>query len=146
MNDNVILLVEDNPDDALLTREAIESKGIANKVVHVRDGVEALDYLFCRGEYADRNIKELPALTLLDINMPRLGGLDVLKAVRENEHTANIPIVVLTTSTEESDLVKSYNLGTNSFVKKPVDFNEFSEAINMLGIYWLLLNKIPGRE
>ncbi len=140
-----ILLVEDNPDDALLTQEALGSSGIANKIVHVEDGVEALDYLFGRDKFADRDVNDTPALILLDLNMPRLGGLDVLKAIRAEDRLKHIPVVILTTSGEEDDKFESYNLGSNSYVRKPVDFNEFTEAARMLGMYWMLLNEIPDK-
>jgi len=130
-----ILLVEDNPDDELLTRRAFEKNYIGNRIVVAHDGVEALDYLF--GD------NELPQLTLLDLKLPRIDGLEVLRRVRENERTKMLPIVVLTSSREERDLVESYRFGANSYVRKPVDFDEFVEAARQLGLYWLLLNEPP---
>ncbi|MCB1647167.1 MAG: response regulator [Pseudomonadales bacterium] len=136
-----ILLVEDNPDDELLTIAALEMSNLVNEIQVCRDGLEALDYLYCRGKYADRDKSDLPALILLDINMPKVSGLDVLRELRSQDSTKRTPVVMLTTSQEDSDLVESYDLGANSYVKKPVDFEEFSQAVSRLGFYWLLLNK-----
>lgn len=141
MPSKAILLAEDNPDDALLTIHALKESNICNEVIHVEDGVATLDYLFGRGAYSGRDITNLPAVLLLDLNMPKIGGLEVLKAIRENEITKRLPVVVLTTSKEEQDLVDSYNLGANSYVRKPVDFDQFTEAARNLGMYWLLLNE-----
>jgi two-component system response regulator len=138
-----ILLVEDNPDDELLTLRAMRKNNIANEIVVVRDGAEALDYIFCTGEYEERNIAEGPQVILLDLNLPKIGGLDVLKRVRSDPRTALYPVVVLTSSKEEKDLVESYRLGANSYIRKPVDFNQFSDAIRQLGLYWLVLNEVP---
>jgi len=138
-----ILLVEDNPDDELLTIHALQSTGIANEIIVAHDGVEALDYLLGRGEYAGRNVEELPTVMLLDLNMPRMGGLDVLRAVRAHPTLKRLPVVVLTTSKGDSDLIESYELGVNSYVRKPVDFDQFTEAARQLGMYWLLLNELP---
>lgn len=135
-----ILLVEDNPDDVKLTLRALARNRIANPVAVARDGVEALDYLFARGPHADRAGAPLPALVLLDLKLPRLDGLGVLKAVRQEPRTRLLPVVVLTTSVEEDDLVASYSLGANSFVRKPVDFGEFVAAASTIGVYWLVLN------
>lgn len=142
MSNKVILLAEDNPDDALLTTYALKESNLCNKIVHVQDGVEALDYLFKRGSYAGDNAEELPALILLDINMPKVGGLEVLKQIRADPHTRRLPVVILTTSKEEQDLVASYDLGANSYVRKPVDFDQFTAAARNLGMYWLLLNEL----
>lgn len=142
MTSKAILLVEDNPDDALLTEHALRESNVCNDVVHVGDGVEALDYLFCRGRYAGRDPTDLPAVVLLDINMPKISGLDVLREIRANPATHRLPVVVLTTSKEEQDLVSSYDLGANSYVRKPVDFDQFTEAARSLGMYWLLLNEL----
>jgi len=142
MTSKAILLVEDNPDDALLTEHALRESNVCNDVVHAGDGVEALDYLFCRGRYAGRDPKDLPAVVLLDINMPKISGLDVLREIRANPATHRLPVVVLTTSKEEQDLVSSYDLGANSYVRKPVDFDQFTEAARSLGMYWLLLNEL----
>jgi len=139
----IILLVEDSPDDAKLTLRAFKRSNMANPVVLVRDGVEALDFLFARGAYAERAGKPLPTLIILDLKLPKLDGLGVLRAVRGDERTKLIPIVVLTSSKEEQDLIHSYALGANSYVRKPVDFTEFLEAVRVLGIYWLMMNQPP---
>jgi two-component system response regulator len=138
-----ILLIEDNPDDELLTLRAMRKNNIANEIVVVRDGAEALDYIFCTGQFAERNIAEGPQVILLDLNLPKIGGLDVLKRIRNDPRTALYPVVVLTSSKEEKDLVESYRLGANSYIRKPVDFNQFSDAIRQLGLYWLVLNEVP---
>ena len=139
----VILLVEDNPDDELLTLRAMRKNNIANEIVVARDGAEALDFIFGTGAYAGRNTVERPQVILLDLNLPKIGGLEVLKKIREDPRTTLYPIVILTSSKEEKDLVESYRLGANSYIRKPVDFNQFSEAIRQLGLYWLVLNEIP---
>jgi CheY-like chemotaxis protein len=139
----IILLVEDNPDDEMLTLRAMRKNNIANEVIVVRDGAEALDYIFCMGKFKHRDPEEIPQVILLDLNLPKIGGLDVLKQVRSNESTALYPIVILTSSKEERDLVESYRFGANSYIRKPVDFNQFSEAIRQLGLYWLVLNEVP---
>jgi two-component system response regulator len=141
MEDKVILLVEDNPDDVALTIRAFKRNNISNKVIVARDGEEALDYLLGTGIYAGRDIKNLPVVTLLDLKLPKIGGLEVLKRVRENEVTRLLPVVILTSSKEEQDLIDGYKLGANSYVRKPVDFNQFIEAIKILGLYWLLWNE-----
>ena len=138
-----ILLVEDNPDDEALTLRALRHHNIANDVVVARDGVEALDYLFSRGEYADKNEDELPQVVLLDLKLPKIDGLEVLKAMRADERTKTLPVVVLTSSNEERDIIDSYNLGANSYVRKPVDFVQFMAAVEQLGMYWLVLNQSP---
>jgi two-component system response regulator len=139
-NGKTILLVEDNSDDELLTIRALKRQNIHNDVVVARDGQEAIDYIFCEGQYAGRDAHDLPQVVLLDLKLPRLNGLEVLKKIRGDSRTHWVPVVVLTTSNEERDLIDSYHLGANSFVRKPVDFNEFSEAVKMLGLYWLLVN------
>ena len=142
----VILLVEDNPDDAALTLRALKKNNIMNEVIVARDGVEALDYLHGGGEYADRDVFDLPQLILLDLKLPKLDGLEVLKRVRADERTALQPVVVLTTSVEEQDVISSYKLGANSYIRKPVDFDRFMEAVRQLGLYWLVMNvPPPGR-
>jgi two-component system response regulator len=140
-----ILLVEDNPDDAELTMRAFAKAKIANQIVHVTDGQEALDYLFSTGAHADRDPEAAPTMVLLDLNLPRLNGLDVLKAMRADPRTRRVPVVMLTSSNEERDLIASYDLGANSFVRKPVDFAQFLEAAQQLGMYWLVLNQQPTR-
>ena len=143
MKEKIILLVEDNPDDITLTLRALKKNNISNEVVIAKDGVEALDYLFGTGMYEDRDTSVMPVVTLLDLKLPRIDGLEVLKRVRENERTKLIPIVILTSSKEENDLINGYSLGANSYIRKPVDFNQFSEAIRELGLYWILLNESP---
>jgi len=138
-----ILLVEDNPDDAKLTLRAFKRNNMLNPIVVARDGVEALDFLFARGAYAERAGKPPPALVILDLKLPKLDGLGVLKAVRGDERTRLIPVVILTSSKEEQDLVRSYSLGATSYVRKPFDFAEFLEAARVLGIYWLMMNQPP---
>jgi two-component system response regulator len=141
MEDKTILVVEDNPDDEALMLRALRKNGIANEIVVARDGVEALDYLFGEGQYAGRTAENVPELILLDLKLPKIDGLDVLKRLREDDRTKYVPVVVLTTSSEQRDIVESYNLGANSYVTKPVDFQEFMEATRQLGTYWLLLNR-----
>jgi two-component system response regulator len=141
MSEKSILLVEDNKDDELLTLRALKKNRIANEVIVARDGAEALDYLFATGAYTGRNSSELPQLILLDLNLPRIGGLDVLRRVRNDERTKLLSVVVLTSSKEEEDILRSYALGANSYVRKPVDFAEFTEAVRTLGLFWLLLNE-----
>ncbi len=141
MEKKVILLVEDNPRDEVLTVRALRKSNIANEVVVARDGVEALDYLFGRGAYSEPGNRELPELVLLDLKLPKVDGLEVLQQVRANENTRRLPIVVFTSSSEEEDLFNSYNLGANSYVRKPVEFEEFLEATKQLGLYWLVLNQ-----
>ena len=141
----VILLVEDNRDDEELTLRALAKSNVTNPVVVVRDGEEALDYLFARGRYAPPAKVETPQVILLDLKLPKLDGLEVLRALRAQESTRLLPVVVLTSSLEEQDLVRSYQLGANSYVRKPVDFVEFIEAVRQLGLYWLVLNAAaPG--
>jgi CheY-like chemotaxis protein len=141
MADKVILLVEDNPDDEALTIRALKKNNIQNEVVVARDGVEALDYLFCTGAYADRDGSLLPSVTLLDLKLPKIDGMEVLKRVRANERTKFLPVVILTSSREDQDLINGYKLGANSYIRKPVDFTQFIEAVRQLGLYWLLLNE-----
>jgi two-component system, response regulator len=147
MNNKVILLVEDNPSDRDLTKRALGKAHIFNQLVVSEDGQEALDYLFGWGSYSRRDPLDLPAVVLLDINLPKLSGLEVLQHIRSNEITKLLPVVMLTTSDQEQHEVASYNLGANSYIRKPVDFHQFAAAIQPWGIYWLLLNEIPsGRE
>jgi CheY-like chemotaxis protein len=139
-----ILLVEDNLDDEELTIRALKKNNITNELVVARDGVEALDYLFGTGAYSARDTTIRPALVLLDLNLPKLDGLGVLRAIRANTRTKRIPVVVMTSSREEKGIVDSYDLGTNSYMRKPLDFNHFVEAVQTLGIYWLMLNEVPA--
>ena len=138
---NEILLVEDNPDDVELTLRAFRKSNVANEVVVVRDGVEALEYLFATGRYADRDSNALPQVVLLDLNLPRISGLEVLERVRAHAKAKLLPVVILTSSIEERDLVNGYSLGANSYVQKPVDFEQFTDSVRQLGLYWLLLNQ-----
>jgi len=138
-----ILLVEDNPDDVALTLRALRAHRVANEVVVAEDGVEALEYLFGEGRYAGRDVRDLPAVVLLDLKLPRVDGLEVLRRVRADDRTRLVPVVILTSSKEEQDLLAGYSLGANSYVRKPVDFQQFVEAVRQLGLYWLLLNEAP---
>jgi len=142
-NEVEILLVEDNPDDAELTLRALKKYHVANNIVHVSDGEEALDFLYARGAYKGRTCPQLPRLMLLDLNLPKINGLEVLKIIKSDPATRLIPITVLTSSKEERDIVESYQLGVNSYIVKPVEFDKFMEAIRDLGLYWLLLNQPP---
>ena len=143
MDNKIILLVEDNPDDVELTLRAFRKNKISNKVVVAKDGVEALDYLFGKGMYAGRDVKDLPVVTLLDLKLPKIDGMEVLKIIRQNESTKLLPVVILTSSDEERDRLKSYENGANSFVRKPLDFAEFAETVARLGVYWLATNEPP---
>ena len=139
-----ILLVEDNPYDAELTIRALRSKGLANKLLTFADGVEALDFLFGTGVYAGRDLAARPKVIFLDLKLPRINGLEVLEKIRADGRTKTIPVVILSSSQEESDIVRSYNLGVNSYMVKPVDFDKFFQTVEELGLYWLLLNKVPS--
>jgi two-component system response regulator len=141
-----ILLVEDNPDDVDLTLRAFQKNNIANQVIVARDGVEALDYLFARGSHANRDPARSPSVVLLDLKLPRIDGLEVLGQIRADERTKLLPVVILTSSKEEQDLIKGYALGANSYIRKPVDFAQFMEAVRQLGLYWLVLNEGPPRS
>lgn len=143
MTHKMILLVEDNPDDEALTIRALNKNKIANNLSVVRDGVEALDFLFCTGSYTERDPNDLPEVILLDLKLPKLDGLEVLRRIREDKRTRLLPVVILTSSIEEQDLIKSYSLGANSYIRKPVDFSQFVEAVHQLGMYWLVLNEPP---
>jgi CheY-like chemotaxis protein len=141
--EKIILLVEDNPDDVALTLRALKRSNILNDVVVAKDGVEALDYLFCTGPHAGRDQNSHPQVILLDLNMPRIGGLEVLQRLRADERTKALPVVVLTTSSEDEDRIESYRIGANSYIRKPVDFEQFTKAVQQLGLYWLVLNEAP---
>ena len=143
MKEKIILLVEDNPDDITLTVRALKKNSILNEVVVAKDGVEALDYLFGTGIYAGRDTSVMPVVTLLDLKLPKIDGFEVLKRVRSNERTKLIPIVILTSSKEDDDIINGYSLGANSYIRKPVDFEQFTEAIRELGLYWILINEPP---
>jgi len=141
MKDKIILLIEDNPDDEALTLRALEKNNIKNEVVVARDGAEALDYLFGTGPYAGRDLTVMPQVTLLDLKLPKVDGLEVLRQLRANELTRLLPVVILTSSNEEQDRVNGYGLGANSYVRKPIDFGQFMDAVRQLGLYWLILNE-----
>jgi two-component system response regulator len=146
MVEKTILLVEDNADDEVLTLRAFAKNNIKNQVVVARDGAEALDYLFAQGDYQGRDVATLPQLVLLDLKLPKVDGLEVLRRIRADERTELLPVVILTSSREEQDLVQGYRLGANSYVRKPVNFDDFLEAARQLGLYWLLLNEAPPRR
>ncbi|NOU17532.1 MAG: response regulator [Bacteroidales bacterium] len=143
MANKTILLVEDNLDDVDLTLRALKKNNITNEVIVAYDGAEALDFLFGTGKYADRDLSIMPTVILLDLKLPRVDGLEVLRQLRANELTKLLPVVILTSSKEEQDIVNGYSLGVNSYVRKPVDFNQFAEAVSHLGLYWLLINEVP---
>jgi two-component system response regulator len=142
-NEVEILLVDDSPEDVELTIRALRRDKIANEIHVAEDGVEALDFLFCRGSQADRTFAHPPKLVLLDLNLPKVNGLEVLQAMRADARTKSIPVVILTSSKEQQDLIKGYNLGVNAFVQKPVDFEQFGEAIRQIGMFWMLINQGP---
>lgn len=143
MKEKTILLVEDNSDDELLTTRALRSGNILNNIEVARDGVEALDYLFGTGKFEGRDSKQKPQLVLLDLKLPKIDGLEVLRRIRASEHLKALPVVILTSSREEQDIIKSYDLGANSYVCKPVELGNFQEAVKQLGLYWILLNESP---
>ncbi|MCB1851892.1 MAG: response regulator [Gammaproteobacteria bacterium] len=147
MADKFLLLVEDNPDDEALTLRALQKHNLANRIIVAHDGQEALDFLFGNGEFSGRDTNDLPQVVLLDLKLPKVDGLEVLEAIRSHHQTRNMPVVVLTSSNEEQDIIRSYALGANSYVRKPVDFEQFIEAARQLGLYWLVLNEVPyGRD
>jgi two-component system response regulator len=143
MSDAIILLVEDNASDEALTLRALRKAHVLNEVVVVRDGPAALDFLFCRGEYEGRDPTQMPHLVLLDLNLPKMGGLEVLRNIRADERTKLLSVVILTSSSEDKDLLAGYGLGANSYVVKPVNFTQFSDAVQQLGLYWLVVNHQP---
>jgi two-component system response regulator len=143
MESKTILLVEDNLDDVELTLHALKKNNIKNDVTVANDGAEALDYLFGTGKYSGRDLTSMPTVILLDLKLPKMDGLEVLRRLRANERTKFLPVVILTSSKEEQDIIRGYSLGVNSYVRKPVDFNQFAEAVSNLGLYWLLLNEMP---
>jgi CheY-like chemotaxis protein len=146
LNNKTILLVEDNPSDINLTKRAFEKGHITNNLVVAEDGQEALDYIFGNGIYANRDISQLPTLILLDLKLPKVSGLEVLKRIRAAEIIKRLPVVILTSSKEDEDVAASYDLGVNSYIRKPIDFNQFVEAIKYLGLYWLVINEPPPLE
>jgi len=143
VNTTTILLIEDNPDDEALTLRAFRKSNLRNEVIVVRDGAEALDYLFGTGEFEGRDLRDMPNLILLDLKLPKIDGLEVLRRLRADPRTRLLPVVILTSSKEQEDLINGYSLGANSYVRKPVDFNQFVNAIQQLGLYWLVLNEPP---
>ncbi len=145
MKDKVILLVEDNPDDEALTLRALKKSNILNDVAVAHDGVEALDFLFGEGSYSDRDTSVMPQVVLLDLKLPKIDGLEVLRRVRADKRTKLLPVVILTSSKEESDMIEGYKLGANSYIRKPVDFVQFGQAVQQLGLYWLVLNESPPK-
>lgn len=146
MSKPIILLVEDNRDDEELTRLALEDCNVSNRLVVVRDGQEALEWLFCTGKYAERDPCEDPCVVLLDLKLPKISGLEVLERIRGDERTRRLPVVILTSSREEQDLLRGYGLGANSYIRKPVDFEQFTRAVRELGVYWMVLNQPPPRR
>jgi len=145
MDNKIILLVEDDPDDEALTLRALEKSNVLNGIVVARDGVEALDYLFGEGSHSGRDTSVMPELTLLDLKLPKIDGLEVLRRIRADKRTKLLPVVILTSSREERDLIQGYNLGANSYIRKPVDFVQFRKAVQHLGLYWLVLNVAPPK-
>lgn len=139
-----ILLIEDSEDDAELTKRALRQHNLGNNLIHLRDGAEALEFIFCKGQFSERNIAMVPKVILLDLNMPKVSGLEVLQRIKNDERTRNIPVVVMTSSREQQDLVSSYKLGVNAYVVKPVEFEAFARAVADLGLFWLVVNETPG--
>ncbi|HEY1991085.1 MAG TPA: response regulator [Gammaproteobacteria bacterium] len=146
MDDMMVLIVEDNPDDEEMTLRSLSQAGLANDVEVVRDGAEALDFLFGTGSYAGRDTRRMPTVVLLDLKLPKLNGVDVLNRMRKDERTRSIPVVILTSSSEDEDMIRSYNSGANSYVRKPIVFADFVGVVSQLGMYWLLLNQVPGKK
>lgn len=146
MDEMMILIVEDNPDDEEMTLRSLSQAGLANDVEVVRDGAEALDFLFGTGSHAGRDTRRMPTVVLLDLKLPKLNGIDVLNRMRKDERTKSIPVVILTSSSEDEDMIRSYNSGANSYVRKPIVFADFVGVVSQLGMYWLLLNQVPGKK
>jgi len=146
LQEKIIFLVEDNPDDVVLTERALKKTHILNKLVVARDGAEALEYIFGTGNYSGRDMSKMPEVILLDLKLPKIDGLEVLKKIRADMRTKLLPVVILTSSKEENDLINGYSLGANSYIRKPVNFNQFAEAIRQLGLYWLVLNEAPPQD
>ena len=146
MKTKIILLVEDNPSDIGLTQRAFARSHVANELVVAEDGQEALDYLFAGGKYAGRDVSDIPALVLLDLKLPRVDGLEVLRQIRADQRTHRLPVVIMTTSKEEQDVAQSYDLGANSYIRKPVDFKQFVESVEHLGLYWLVIERAASRH
>lgn len=146
MDEMMILIVEDNPDDEEMTLRSLSQAGLANDVEVVRDGAEALDFLFGTGSHAGRDTRRMPTVMLLDLKLPKLNGVDVLNRMRKDERTRGIPVVILTSSSEDEDMIRSYNSGANSYVRKPIVFADFVGVVSQLGMYWLLLNQVPGKK
>jgi CheY-like chemotaxis protein len=146
LQEKIIFLVEDNPDDVVLTERALKKSHILNKLVVARDGAEALEYIFGTGNYSGRDMSKMPEVILLDLKLPKIDGLEVLKKIRADMRTKLLPVVILTSSKEENDLINGYSLGANSYIRKPVNFNQFAEAIRQLGLYWLVLNEAPPQD
>ncbi len=145
MKNGIILLVEDNPDDIELTLDAMAESNIANEIVVAKDGAEALDYIFATGKYEGRNISDIPAVVLLDLKLPKVSGLEVLERIRADKRMEMLPVVILTSSTEEVDMKSGYKLGCNSYIRKPVDYGQFTKSVKQLGLYWLVLNEAPPK-
>lgn len=146
MEEKVILLVEDNPDDVKLTERALNKAHVLNKLVVAKDGAEALDYLFGTGNWADRDLSTMPQVVLLDLKLPKIDGLEVLRRIRADRHTKLLPVVILTSSKEEKDIISGYAMGANSYIRKPVNFNQFVDSVRQLGLYWLILNEPPPSD
>lgn len=142
---NIVLLVEDNPDDVALTLRAFKKMNLGNQVIVCKDGEEGLDFMFGKGKFLGRDVEEIPQVILLDLKLPKMGGLEFLRIIREEERTKFTPVAILTTSLEEEDMINGYLLGANSYVRKPVDYNQFASAIEKLGMYWLVLNEKPPK-
>lgn len=146
MEEKIILLVEDNPDDVKLTERALNKAHVLNKLVVAKDGAEALDYLFGTGNWADRDLSTMPQVVLLDLKLPKIDGLEVLRRIRADRHTKLLPVVILTSSKEEKDIISGYAMGANSYIRKPVNFNQFADSVRQLGLYWLILNEPPPSD